>query len=61
MLLCHAFRQMRQIPYSAFDLALCGFELARAHQRRRTLQTPAGAVRDSDNHRQIPQQLLGWG
>jgi hypothetical protein len=51
---------MRQISHGAFDLALRRFKLGMAHQRRGTPQTPAGTVDDRDDHRQIPQQFIGW-
>ena len=60
MLLFDAFGQMRQIPHGAFDLAMGRLQLARAHQRCGARQTPAGTVGDGDDHRQIPQQFLGW-
>ena len=60
MLLFNAFGQMRQIPHSAFDFALRILKLGGTHQRRRTRQAPAGTVRDRENHRQIPQQFIGW-
>ena len=60
MLLFDAFGQMRQIPHGAFDLAMGRLQLARAHHRCGTRQTPAGTVRDGEHHRQIPQQFIGW-
>jgi len=60
MLLFDTFGQMIEIPHGAFDLALYRFKLARAHQRRRARQTPAGAVGNGKHHRQIPQQFIGW-
>jgi hypothetical protein len=60
MLLFDAFGQVLQIPHGAFDLALRILKLGVAHQGCRARQTPAGAVADGDDHRQIPQQLLGW-
>lgn len=51
--------QSAQILDGACDLAIGGLELIVIHQRRRSRQTPAGAVSDLNDHRQIPQQLIG--
>ena len=50
-----------EILHDACDLALGGIELFFAHQRRRSRQTPARAVGDLHDHRQIPQQLIRQG
>jgi len=60
MLLFDAFGQMLEIPHGAFDLALGRLKLAVPHQQCGARQTPAGAVGDGQNHRQIPQQFIGW-
>jgi hypothetical protein len=60
MLLFDAFGQMLQIPHDAIDLALGRLKLTGAHQRCGARQTPGGTVGDGDDHRQIPQQFLGW-
>ena len=60
MLLFDAFGQILEIPHGAFDLALRILKLGVTHQGCGARQTPAGAVGNGDDHRQIPQQLLGW-
>jgi len=59
LLLVNPLGQKLQILDGACDLALGGIELVLVHQRRRSRQTPAGAVGDLNDHRQIPQQLFG--
>jgi len=59
LLLLNALGQMRQISYSAVDLALRGFEVAAAHQRCGARQPPTGTIGDREHHRQIPQQFFG--
>jgi hypothetical protein len=55
LLLVNPLGQKAQILYGACDLALGCIELVLTHQRRRSRQTPAGAVGDREHHRQIPQ------
>jgi len=60
LLLVNPLGQKLQILDGACDLALGGIELVLVHQRRRSRQTPAGTVGDGNDHRQIPQQFIGW-
>ena len=60
MLLFNASGQVREIPHGAFDLALRILQLGVTHQWRRARQSPAGAIRDREHHREIPQQFIGW-
>jgi len=51
LLLLNPLGQNPQILHGACDLALCRIELVLIHQRRRSRQTPAGAVGDREHHR----------
>ncbi len=59
LLLLNPLAENAQILHGAFDLALGRLELVLIHQRRRSRQTPAGAIGDGEDHRQIAQQLIG--
>src|SRR5947199_10523981 len=60
LLLVDPLGQILLILDGACDLALGGIELVLVHLRRRSRQTPAGTVGDGNDHRQIPQQFIGW-
>ena len=59
LLLLNPLGQKLQILDGTCDLALGGIELVLLHQRRCPPETPAGAVGDGDDHRQIAQQFIG--